>query len=521
MSADFEEELEVVQAIYGDDNVRVLPALAGEDFAKRVEVDLQPRVEQGAALVSVTIQMDLPRGYPDTALPRVRVERSRGLGDAALGKLMLRASQAVEEYGGKGVGCVSQLLADVSDVLDVANESSECNICLGACQPGDKVVRPPCDHIFHAWCLGHWAGLKDKDAEDHAEEASRSVRSKLDSLRREVVESERRHDAAQDAKTRANSSLARASRMVEVAREWEKASGNTDLEYLFQVEHGSEAAFLFECDFDSDRLHQQLKICKSRAQQAADAERKSQARMADVLKNLDAVEEVLAQEASARQSASLPCPVCRVAIERHLFREECGLHGVVRDGEAEGEGRTALLSMPIAVQEQVRAMQRRNEVTLSRRREKELQQLEAQVDVLQHVSQVVSSALDGESDEVLVDRRVCTSVAQRTKEQFDRGGRAVDDSTVEPKVAKGKAKSSPRQKWRGGVDGGAASEWSCQGNERRQRWGSSTEQWCSSEADGGDWTSARWTDASWDSAEWRGSQWNQTPARRWGTGRRR
>ncbi|CAK0877202.1 unnamed protein product, partial [Prorocentrum cordatum] len=119
---ELEEEAEVVRAIYGEDAVR---ASAGGAGLLSLEVDLQPRVEQGAALVSVCLRVDLPEGYPSAARPRVALERSRGLSDAGAASLLRAAERAAEEHGCQEFGCVSQLLAEVSEALDLANDACE------------------------------------------------------------------------------------------------------------------------------------------------------------------------------------------------------------------------------------------------------------------------------------------------------------------------------------------------------------------------------------------------------------
>merc|ERR1719313_1270292 len=184
----------------------------------RLQVDLQPRVEHGAALVSVTLGLLLPGGYPTADIPQVTVERSRGLGDAAIGSLLSAAKRACEEHGQQEVGCMSQLLDEVSEALDVANDTSECNICLLPCNPGDKVVRADCDHIFHAECIGHWDFLKSKEAAAAANDAQQSIVATRDAVQREVEEFVNKGPVITVQLADCRERVSKSTKLVEVAR---------------------------------------------------------------------------------------------------------------------------------------------------------------------------------------------------------------------------------------------------------------------------------------------------------------
>ncbi|CAE7179345.1 Rnf25, partial [Symbiodinium pilosum] len=156
----------------------------------KVLVDLQPRVGQGTALVSATIALSLPSGYPGEAEPQVSVERSRGLSDSGVAALISAARSSLQSHGLDEEGCLCQLLEDVSAALDQANDESECLICLQACGSvtDASVVHAPCDHIFHAACLGRWAEIKISEAKEAATDKTQSVRSQRDALSRELAE---------------------------------------------------------------------------------------------------------------------------------------------------------------------------------------------------------------------------------------------------------------------------------------------------------------------------------------------
>eukprot|EP00913_Durusdinium_trenchii_P017326 g16293.t2 len=153
-------EVELLKAIYGDEAVELRNDL--------VLVSLQPRVGQGTALVSATFALHLPDNYP-TMKPGVTIEKSRGLTDAGLSALNSAAKSALETYGSSEEGCLCQACGNVTD---------------------QSVVYAPCDHVYHAKCLGHWAALKKSEALQAVESSTSSVRSQRDALAREVAELE-------------------------------------------------------------------------------------------------------------------------------------------------------------------------------------------------------------------------------------------------------------------------------------------------------------------------------------------
>ncbi|CAJ1436554.1 unnamed protein product [Effrenium voratum] len=117
-----EEELEIlralwipigsIDAIYGEEPVRRLE-LHGIRLVQRkteeenrpvccIEVDLEPMTDEGVQLVSVTLLLSVPKGYPLEAVPLVSVEKSRGIG----------AKKAVTQHGLQEDGCLAPLLSE-------------------------------------------------------------------------------------------------------------------------------------------------------------------------------------------------------------------------------------------------------------------------------------------------------------------------------------------------------------------------------------------------------------------------
>lgn len=359
------EEIEVVQAIYGDDAVRVLDASvpAGE---VHLEVDLQPRVEQGAALVSVVLLVRLPVGYPASAIPQVSIERSRGLGDASVGTLLAAACRATDEHGLQEVGCVSQILAEVSEALDVANDTTECNICLGPCGPGESVVHTPCDHVFHGACIGRWAAIKADEAEAAAGEATHSIRATCEGLRRDLEDAERR-EALADAQTgAARDRLAKCTARADRARA--RQSGGRQGEEIeadgieddFELADGEEPPTL-------EQLVEQVKIAKTEFQKLQADERRAQGRTQELRRKLESLEVDLAAEVAKRAVTDLHCPVCRVPVALSSLPP----FDATKERQASSASDAAVSRLPADLRAQVRKLQSQHQAILEQRQGKE------------------------------------------------------------------------------------------------------------------------------------------------------
>jgi len=366
-SEELEEEIEVLRAIYGDDAVLVVTGEAVVEGEVRLEVDLQPRVEQGAALVSVTVTVLLPLGYPVEAVPKVHIERSRGLGDAALGSLLAAARRACEEHGLQEVGCVSQLLMDVSEALDVANDTSECNICLLPCCPGESTVHTSCDHIFHSRCIGYWDALKAAEVEADASDASQSSRATRNSLRREVDDAaSRQTDITLDlAKSRGHA--AKCAALADVARI--RHAGGRQAEEL-EIDAEMAEALLNEEgeEIELEELVEKARLAKAEEKRLTSDERKAQARLVEMERKLEEIEARLSIEAAGRAGAGLPCPVCRASIDRSLLPERGRCCSVVESATVSAP----VQALPAELRKQVREVQTQHHLLLERRREKEI-----------------------------------------------------------------------------------------------------------------------------------------------------
>lgn len=179
VSGSIGEEVEVLRAIYGEDAVRISAKQSASDGIC-IEVDLQPLVEDGnALLVWVSLAVHLPDGYPSKAVPKLEVDRSRGVGDVAIDAMKDAATHAIEAYGLQEGGCLAPILSEVSDAL--GKSVSECSICMMDCDPGDAVF-VACGCVFHLSCLDQWRGLKDREKSDKADAATQSIKSERDSL---------------------------------------------------------------------------------------------------------------------------------------------------------------------------------------------------------------------------------------------------------------------------------------------------------------------------------------------------
>mmetsp|Transcript_11887 Transcript_11887/g.26487 ORF Transcript_11887/g.26487 Transcript_11887/m.26487 type:complete len:517 (+) Transcript_11887:71-1621(+) len=389
MLATVEDEVVVLQAIYGDEAVRGSQPLAGVAAEYRIEVDLQPRVEQGAALVSLTLLVDLPAGYPHEAAPIVTIDRSRGLLDAALARLAGVAQQAVRRYSLQEDGCISQVMADISDALDAANEASECCICLLECPPGPESLRAPCDHIFHRTCIAHWAQLKAEDAEREASESSSSTVAQRDALERDLsdtvakqCELEDRCSALQE-RVDALSRILTESKARQLALATNENPADVDLKGLDED--------LLEEPADAwEKRFQKLKV---QLQKEHEAERRVQHRASELRKQLEALATELSLQAEELASASLPCPVCRCPMSRTLFSSAVCEVAV---GPGPGTSEASVTRLPSDMQSRVRKLQDDNAKVLARRAEKERLAKEAE----EALARSAAAETAGEGDHV-------------------------------------------------------------------------------------------------------------------------
>mmetsp|Transcript_537 Transcript_537/g.1651 ORF Transcript_537/g.1651 Transcript_537/m.1651 type:complete len:572 (+) Transcript_537:94-1809(+) len=363
---EFEEELEVLQAIYGEEAVRAAGGPQGT--ALRLLVDLRPRVEQGAALVSVCVAVDLPVGYPAAAVPRVSVERSRGLSDAGIKVLLTAAERAAGEHGCQDFGCISHVLADVCEALDETNDACECNICLALCGKDEAAVHTSCEHVFHATCIGRWATMKAQEAEAAAVEATSSLRAEREALQREVAEGEHREAEliarAEDARTR----LAECTRIASAAqaRAQRRADEEEDDEPLLELEAAceeEEAEEILTPEEQLRRFQERAREARAESQRVRAEERHTKGRLAEQRRLLTVLEEELAGRAARRHAAALPCPVCREPIERSLLPVAPVLEAMSSGSSASVE------ALPDALRKQVREVQKRQSAILASRRQ--------------------------------------------------------------------------------------------------------------------------------------------------------
>jgi len=356
-----EEEVQVLRAIYGDDAVTVL----SQEEETRLEVDLRPRVEQGAALVSVTLAVRLPPGYPLDKEPQVQVERSRGLGDAALGTILETARRACAEHGLQEVGCVSQILDEVSEALDVANDTSECNICLAPCCPGQGTLYTSCGHIFHVSCIGHWDALKAAEAEAAASKASESTRATRDSLQREVGDAAHREAELKSEISEATAHAKKCTALADVAR-IKHAGGRQAEELEIDAELAEGLVDEEGEEIPLDQLVEKVRVAKAEEKRLLSDERRMQTRLAELVRQLDEMESSLAKEASVLATASLPCPVCRAPIERRFLPERGRGHA---QPSPQSSSPASVAALPEDLRKQVRELQSRHRQLMAKQQE--------------------------------------------------------------------------------------------------------------------------------------------------------
>lgn len=367
LALELEEELDVIRAIYGDDAVSTAPVPEG--ILLRVLVDLRPRVEQGADLVSVCFVLDLPVGYPANAVPCVSVDRSRGLSDAGVKSLLQAAERASQEHGLQEVGCTSQLLAEVSEALDAMNDECECSICLGVCRQEEMPIHTSCGHVYHAACIGHWDALKIAEAERQALEKTGSVRSEQEALRKEIADGQLRGDQlvadSADCQNRLLAAQAAQARVRQaVDGEEDSVVSASDLSILPNSEEEIEALSLEEL---LQLFNRQVQEVKGELQHLKLEDRRTQGRLAEQRRRLKLLEDELATDAANRSAAGLPCPVCRAPIERKLLPDPRARPSLVAQPRNDSDVALIVNELPESLRKHVREEQRRQQAILARR----------------------------------------------------------------------------------------------------------------------------------------------------------
>ncbi|CAK9115333.1 unnamed protein product [Durusdinium trenchii] len=342
MSPEASEEVELLKAIYGDEAVELRNDL--------VLVSLQPRVGQGTALVSATFALHLPDNYP-TMKPGVTIEKSRGLTDAGLSALNSAAKSALETYGSSEEGCLCQVMAELNEALDLANDESECLICLQACGnvTDQSVVYAPCDHVYHAKCLGHWAALKKSEALQAVESSTSSVRSQRDALAREVAELEAMVVELQEEGCRLEELVAELMSKRECQRK--------------MLEEGEEIEDPGE---DEPSLDDQLAMAKDDLKSTGSKRRKAESRRSEVTGRLHVLEDELHATAGDVDAAGLPCPVCRAPIQWDLLPPWATSTEMPKEATVAPVG-----ALPPELLKQVRQLQKQHQSILQRRQAKE------------------------------------------------------------------------------------------------------------------------------------------------------
>jgi len=109
--------------------------------------------------VSLTLDAAFFAEYPERA-PIVDIKGPRGLREGCVAQLLCSLKAKAEEYAEDACPVTFELVELAREFLTAKNErgpADECSICLMAIaggEGGDKFVRTPCDHYFHALCLG-------------------------------------------------------------------------------------------------------------------------------------------------------------------------------------------------------------------------------------------------------------------------------------------------------------------------------------------------------------------------------
>eukprot|EP00439_Symbiodinium_sp_Y106_P075311 s658_g14.t2 len=236
-----QEELEILRAIYGDETVRLLKEKRIQDDGEEpiccLEVVLEPMSEEGFQLVWVTLLVTVPKGYPLTATPKIEVDKSRGIGDAATGAMMDAAKKGIEHHGLQEQGCLGPILSEVKDAL--GKTVSECSICMDECDPGSAIF-VACNCVFHRHCIEEWRALKDEEKRKKADAATESIKSQRDALEKQCEEADSQVEEQDKQVAYAQLQVDRAASVVEQAMKKAQAAANDDEPEPSEPENGEE-----------------------------------------------------------------------------------------------------------------------------------------------------------------------------------------------------------------------------------------------------------------------------------------
>ncbi|CAE7760359.1 unnamed protein product [Symbiodinium sp. CCMP2456] len=236
-----QEELEILRAIYGDETVRLLKDKRIQDDGEEpiccLEVDLEPMSEEGFQLVWVTLLVTVPKGYPLSATPKIEVDKSRGIGDAATGAMMDAAKKGIEHHGLQEQGCLGPILSEVKDAL--GKTVSECSICMDECDPGSAIF-VACNCVFHRRCIEEWRALKDEEKRKKADAATESIKSQRDALEKQCEEADSQVEEQDKQVAYAQLQVDRAASVVEQAMKKAQAAANDDEPEPSEPENGEE-----------------------------------------------------------------------------------------------------------------------------------------------------------------------------------------------------------------------------------------------------------------------------------------
>ncbi|OLQ06556.1 hypothetical protein AK812_SmicGene10190 [Symbiodinium microadriaticum] len=247
-------------AIYGDETVRLLTEKRIQDDGEEhwqsgqrhlvpngaplectfkepiccLEVDLEPMSEEGFQLdpwpnasgigaVWVTLLVTVPKGYPLSATPKIEVDKSRGIGDAATSVSLAATGAMMDAARRRAKKGIDHHGLQVKDAL--GKTVSECSICMDECDPGSAIF-VACNCVFHRHCIEEWRALKDEEKRKKADAAT----ALLAGLKCEEADSQVEEQDKQD----------RAASVVEQAMKKAQAAANDDEPEPSEPENGEE-----------------------------------------------------------------------------------------------------------------------------------------------------------------------------------------------------------------------------------------------------------------------------------------
>jgi hypothetical protein len=313
LSAEVEEELDVLQSIFSEDEITV----SRRDGRAVVHVRCFPAGVK--KFVEAQLQLTLSRNYPFSEPPGIYIAQSQGLAHEGMQALLSSLRRELESTWEPPDAACFLLIERARDTLDALNSQARCHICLDkllhAPEPRPELIdllkgvggtlRTHCAHDYHRSCLAHWWSYcaLNREADARRQQPSSADAAQRDMLGRVRVTRKELEGAEAEA-------TAAASLRKELYEATRKGDGGED-------EKGALKRALREAD---RRV--------ARGGEAVRRKREQVGRAEAALAKAAACAEAACLHLQERSFASIPCPTCRTFL--HLRDTDLNL-GVLRE----------------------------------------------------------------------------------------------------------------------------------------------------------------------------------------------